>query len=134
MTKNAQKFTAFECPYGRFEYCRIPFGLKNAVSHYQRVMSSLIGEGTDHAGYVCNLLDDVLIFSETFEEHLQHVDAVLTVMENAKVFLNLSKCTFGFSELKWMGHILGRGERKPSPEKVKDVQDYPEPETVSEVR
>jgi len=97
-------------------------------------MSTLVGEGTDHASYVCNLLDDVLIFSETFEEHLKHVEAVLTVMEDAKVFLNLSKCTFGFSELKWMGHILGRGERKPSPEKVKDVQEYPEPETVTEVR
>ena len=134
VTKNAQKFTAFECPYGRFEYCRIPFGLKNAVSHYQRVMSSLVGEGTDHASYVCNLLDDVLIFSETFEDHLKHVDAVLTVMEQAKIFLNLSKCTFGFAELKWMGHILGRGERKPSPEKVKVVQEYPDPETVTEVR
>ena len=83
---------------------------------------------------MCNLLDDVLIFSETFEDHLKHVVAVLTVMEKAKVFLNLSKCTFGFSELKWMGHILGRGERKPSPEKMKDVQEYPEPETVTEVR
>ena len=71
--------------------------MKNAVSHYQRVMSSLVGEGTDHASYVCNLLDDVLIFSETFEDHLTHVDAVLTVMEKAKVFLNSSKCTFGLS-------------------------------------
>jgi len=72
---------------------------------------------------VCNLLDDVLIFSETFEDHLKHVDAVLsTVMKEAiaKMFhahdQTLSKFTFGFSELKWMGYIVGRGERKPSPE------------------
>jgi transposase InsO family protein len=134
LTKNAQQFTAFECPFGRFEYCRIPFGLKNAVSHYQRVMSSLVGENTVHASYVCNLLDDVLIFSETFDDHVKHVATILEVMEKAKIFLNLSKCTFGFEELKWMGHIIGRGTRKPSPEKTKDVQNYPVPTTVTEVR
>ena len=134
LTESSYEYTAFTCPFGHFEYRVIPFGLKNAVGHYQRVLSSLVGNGTQHASYCCNLIDDVLIHSKTFEEHIEHVKAVLATMKQARIFLNLKKCMFGYKELKWMGHILGGGTRKPCPDRIKDVCNYPIPNTVSEVR
>ena len=134
LTKSSYPYTAFTCPFGHFEYKVIPFGLKNAVGHYQRVMSNLVGEFSPHKDYCVNLIDDLLVHSKTFEEHLIHIAAVLDTAHKARLFLNRRKCMFGYPELKWMGHILGGGTRKPSPDKIKDVQNYPLPTTVAEVR
>ena len=135
LDESSFKYTAFTCPFGHFEYRVIPFGLKNAVGHYQGVLSSYVGPGTEHSSYCANLIDDVLVHSKTFEEHVVHVKAVLDTLANkAGLYMNLKKCMFAYKEIKWMGHILGGGHRKPDPAKIKAVCEYPLPTTVSEVR
>jgi hypothetical protein len=79
-------------------------------------------------------LDDILIFSKTREEHVKHVRQVLDVLKKEKLFLKMSKCEFGKTSLVYLGHIVGGGELKIDPSKVKVIVNWPKPNNVTEVR
>ena len=79
-------------------------------------------------------LDDILVFSKTREEHLQHVREVLQVLRDNQFQAKLSKCEFEKEELTFLGHIIGRHGIKPDPKKIAVVKEWPKPTTVTEVR
>jgi len=68
-------------------------------------------------------IDDV-VFSKTWEEHLEHLRAVLTALQQAGLTLKLPKCQFGLKEVKYLGHIIGGGQLRPDPEKLDAIQSY----------
>ena len=80
------------------------------------------------------MLDDVLVFSNTSEQHMEHVERVLQRFADNQLHLNLSKCTFGFPDANYLGQVVGSGVRKADPSKVSALLNFPSPTTASELR
>jgi hypothetical protein len=113
--------TAFKTKQGLFEWMVMPFGLCNAPATFMRVMNDVLGP----------FLDDILIFKKSCEENVKHVKQVLDVLRKEKLFLKLSKCEFGKTSIIYLGHIVGGGELKIDPPKVKFILEWPKPSNVT---
>ena len=124
--------TALVSRYGSYEYTVMPFGLCNAPATFQRIMNHLLREGLDK--FVLVFLDDILIFSRTKEEHLQHIKAVLHRLRSEKFFGRLHKCEFFRTEVEYLGFDVGKDGIKPSLSKIKAILNWPTPECVTDVR
>ena len=112
--------TAFITHQGLYKFQVMPFGLKNAPTVFQRVMQLVLHglkpeEGPD---YVSAYLDDVLVFSETLEEHLGHLRSVMGRLGAAGLKLKPSKCRFIRQEVEYLGHVLTPNDLRPNPERV----------------
>ena len=105
MEEDHKPYTAFTVgPLGLWECNRLPFGLTNAPATFQRVMETILG---DLNMKICVVyLDDIIIFSHSYEEHLQHLDAVFERIKQHGLKLNPSKCKFFQRRLKYLGHII----------------------------
>src|SRR3954462_3135136 len=109
----------------------MPMGLTNAPSAFQNDMELTLA---GLVWYCCMVyLDDVIIYSETFKDHLQHTREVLSRFQEAKVLLKTKKCHFCCEEVKYLGHIVGRGAIRPNPEKVKVIKECQVPRNVAEI-
>ena len=103
------KKTAFAVPLGKYEFTRMPFGLKNSQATFQRLMdksvASVRAKGfRDVSAYV----DNILITSKTFDDHIASLEAVLTAMEDYNLSLRADKCELGYTELKVLGYVQWR--------------------------
>ena len=129
--KDRQK-TAFNTHFGKYEYKVLPMGLSNAPAVFQAAMNKVFGSLLNKC--VCVYLDDILIFSKTPEEHLRHVEQVLTILRDNNLKAKRAKCEFFKPELKFLGHIVSAGGMRPDPAKVEAVTAWPTPVSVYEVR
>ena len=87
---DAIKKTAFVTPLGKYEYLKVPFGLAQAPAYFQNLMNKVLNMPHFNLAY----LDDVIIFSESAEQHLKHIQIVLARLKQAKLQLKKSKCLF----------------------------------------
>ena len=110
----------------------MPFGLSNCPSMSQRTMNVIFKPYLDK--FVMVYMDDILIFSKTAEEHLQHIRLVLAKLKEYKFYIRFSKCTFGRKQLEFLGHHLSGAGIRPSPSKVKVVADWQPPKDLKELR
>ena len=124
--------TAFRTRYGHYEWLVLPFGLTNAPATFQQLMNDILRPYLDQ--FVIVYLDDICIYSKTKEEHLEHLDKVLTILEQHRLFVGLDKCSFGVQEMEFLGHVVGTDGVKVDPKKVQAVKDWPTPKDVKEVR
>ena len=124
--------TAFTTPMGLFEYLVLPFGLSNAPSTFQSLINSILGPDLSHCCLV--YLDDIVVFSKSPEEHLQHLRLVLTKLQNANLYARLSKCRFALKAVKFLGHVVDEHGIMPDPDKIKIVLDWPVPTTTTDAR
>lgn len=124
--------TAFRTAMGLFQWRLLSFGLTNAPATFQAVMNNVFGHLLGRSVLV--YLDDILIFSKTPEEHLQHLREVLQILRDANLYAKLSKCTFGTHELEFLGHIISKDGLKVDPKKTAAVTSWPVPKDVSHVR
>ena len=124
--------TAFITKFGTFEFKVMPFGLCNAPATFQRIMNKVLGDSIHK--YVMVYLDDVIIYSKSFEEHLRHIEDVLNRIRRANLRLKAEKCHFGASELQFLGHVVGKDGVKPDPKKVEKIENYPIPKNIRELR
>ena len=127
--------TAFKTHTGLFEYTVLPFGLTNAPATFSRKMHELfqkymVGPGA----FVLIYLDDILIFSERVQDHLDHVAKTLQVLRDANLYAKLKKCSFNKTQVEYLGHIVGQGTVSADPKKVSAIKEYPLPTTVTELR
>ncbi|EKV17987.1 Retrotransposon polyprotein, putative [Penicillium digitatum PHI26] len=124
--------TAFRTKYGHFEYLVMPFGLTNAPATFQRFIIKAIEEYLDL--FVIVYLDDILVFSETLEEHIEHNKLVLQKMREAEVTLKLKKCEFHVQETTFLGYRISPNGLGMEEEKVKSIMEWPTPKSMKEVQ
>ena len=131
MNESDKEKTAFACHRGLFEFNVMPFGLSNAPAVFQELMSVVLqGLGDFAIAY----LDDILVFSPTLEDHLQHLDTIFDRLRKHDLKLKLKKCNFLESETNYLGFIIGKDGIKPDPKKVEAIRSLPIPTCVREVR
>lgn len=124
--------TGFTTCHGNYQFSRLPFGLCNAPASYQSVMTSVLNGLNFQIALV--YVDDVIIFSKNFEEHLHHLDLVFQRLRKAKLTLKPSKCKFAAPEVLYLGHIITRQGVKVDPNKTSAVDSFPKPKTQKELR
>ena len=123
---------SFTCPQGQFSYTVLPFGLTNAVSCFQRVLTRVM---QPYIGkFVEVFLDDILIHSKSPEEHAEHLRLVFEVLRKHKLCCNKDKCKFNQHELPYLGMIVGRDGIRVDPRKVAVLQSWPVCKNSQEVR
>ena len=116
--------SAFITPVGHFQWRYMPFGLQNASATFSHLVSKLLlGLDTFCAAY----LDDIIIFSDKWEEHLSRLRTVLSRIRAANLTLSPTKCCFAVAEVDYLGHHVGLGRVQPRAKKVQTVLDYPAP-------
>ncbi|CAJ2644751.1 unnamed protein product [Trifolium pratense] len=124
--------TAFRTHQGHYEWLVMPFGLTNAPATFQSLMNTIFQ--TVLRKYVLVFFDDILIYSKTWQEHLEHLSAVLQVLQDNQLFVKLSKCSFGVSEIEYLGHTVNGNGVSMDKEKVQAVLDWPTPKNVKQLR
>lgn len=127
----SRPYTAFKTPLGLFHFTVLPFGLHGAPATFQRMMDHVLQGGEEcSAAY----LDDVVIFSNTWTEHIQHLKQTLEKIQGAGLTLNVGKCSWAQREASYLGYLLGNGQLKPQVSKVEAIHRSPQPRTKKEVR
>ncbi len=124
--------TAFTTPFGLFEYRRMPFGVCNGPSTFQRLMQAVMSDLIFQVLIV--YLDDILLFSKTFEEHLERLEMVLKRLAETGLKVKLGKCCFLQDSVRFLGHQVSVQGISPDPGKVAAVSNWKIPETVKELR
>ena len=124
--------SAFVCKYGHFEMTRMPFGLNNAASTFQRTMEMAL-RGLQWI--TCLIyIDDVIVFGKTFEEHLARVEEVLERIQAAGLKLKPEKCRMLQKEVVFLGHVVSGKGVQPSPTNISKIISWPRPKTAKQVK
>ena len=124
--------TAFICTEGLFEFEVMPFGLCNAPATYQRLMNLMLAGLTWKSCLV--YLDDILVFSASFEAHLADLEEVLKRLRTAGMLLKVSKCFFALKSVAYLGHVVSAEGIRADPAKVAKIRAYPTPRSLPELR
>ena len=124
--------TAFRTHRGHFEFVVMPFGVSNAPATFQRLMNKVFAKELD--AFILVYLDDILVFSRTKEEHLEHIRTALGRLRDAKIYARLHKCEFFKDKVEYLGFDVSARGVQPSPDKVRAVVEWPKPSSVKDVR
>ncbi len=124
--------TAFTTPFGIFEYCRMPFGVCNGPSTFQRLMQTTMGDLIFQIMLV--YLDDILVYAPTFPEHLQRLEIVFKRLKETGLKVKPEKCHFLQQEVFFLGHQVSAQGIAMDPGKIEAVKEWKVPKTVKELR
>ena len=116
MNPEDQPETAFVTPQGLFEFTVLAFGLKNAAATFQKLVDKIL-----------RVTDDIGIFSQTWNDHMMHLEEVLQRIKKAGLTVKATKCHVGKNELKYLGYIAGNGKIKLLESKVESIVNWPMP-------
>ncbi|KAE8255065.1 hypothetical protein A4X13_0g3178 [Tilletia indica] len=132
MDEASRDLTGFVTFRGLRRYKRMPFGLKQAPSWFQRAMDRVLGVA--RWKFALAYLDDIVVYSLTFADHLAHVDVVLAALERAGLTVSPSKCRFAYESVSLLGYRVSSMGLMTDKEKTRAVTDFPEPTTAVEAR
>src|SRR6185503_8422254 len=124
--------TAFRTHDGLYEFLVMPFGLCNAPATFQALMNDILRPFL--LRFVLVFFDDILIYSETWADHLRHVRTVFTVLHQHRLFVKRSKCAFGVESISYLGHTISAAGVAMDPAKVQAVAEWPQPRSARAVR
>ena len=124
--------TAFRTHDGLYEFLVMPFGLCNAPATFQALMNDVLRPFLRR--FVLVFFDDILIYSTSWADHLRHLRAVLTMLQQHQLFVKRSKCAFGVSSISYLGHIISEAGAAMDYAKVQAVADWPQPRSARAVR
>lgn len=124
--------TAFSTENGHFEFKRMPFGLKNAPSTFQRVMNNIL---RGYQNEICSVyLDDIIIFSTSLQEHTNRLRKIFQRLRESNFKIQLDKSEFLKHNVNYLGHIITPNGIEPNPDKIRAVKDFPIPTTPKEIK
>jgi len=124
--------SAFITHRGVFQFNRLPFGLSNSPKSFQSLMAKVLKGMNFKAALV--YIDDVLIFSKNFNQHLEHLEQLFSNLRQANLKLHPAKCTFASSSVKYLGHIISKDGVRVSPENTDKIRSFPEPTNAKQVK
>ena len=130
LTTDSIPRTASMSPFGKYEYVKVPFGLAQAPAYFQELMTGVLKDLPFAMAY----LDDIIIYSSTPEEHLQHIKTVFKKLCHANLSMKLGKCHFFAKEIQYLRHILGTEGIKPVPAKTEAIKAMHPPVNPKQVR
>ena len=125
--------TAFICSEGLYEYERMPMGLSNSPATFQRLMQHIIPADI-RMKHALVYLDDIIIHSETFLEHIEHLDDILTRVSAANLKIKPKKVAFAQNSVKYLGHLVTSEGVKPDPSRVEAIAKWELPKSVKDLR
>lgn len=123
--------TAFSTPNGHFEYTRMPFGLKNAPSCFQRMMNSVLMGLTNTQCFV--YLDDVVLYGSTLEDHNRKLKNIFYRLRENNLKLQLDKCEFLKKSCEYLGHVISDDGVRPNPRKVECIERVSQPQSQKQI-
>lgn len=129
--KGDEWLTSFATRYGQFEWLVMPFGLCNAPATWQSFINSLIRDCLDD--FATAYLDDILIYSKTYEEHIQHVQLILQRLQDASLPLDVDKCSFCVQRVDYLGVVLTPEGVEMDPKKVEVITSWKTPQSPREL-
>ena len=124
--------TACVTRYGAYEFLAMPFGLTNAPAAFCTLMNKVLAPFLDR--FVVVYLDDIVIYSKTLEEHVEHLREVFRTLRDNQLYVKKEKCSFAQEEVAFLGHIVGRGKIRMDPAKIKAILEWEPPTKVTELR
>ncbi|XP_062599512.1 uncharacterized protein LOC134261046 [Saccostrea cucullata] len=130
LTSSAKPKTAFQTSKGLFQFRVMPFGLVTAPATFSRLMRKLLYGMSN----IDNFIDDIIVFTEDLDQHLEVLHELFTRLRNANLTAKPSKCAVGYKSLECLGHIVGENQLKPNPDKVRAIQEAPAPSTKRQLR
>ena len=128
----SEEYTTFRTRYGSYKCKVLPFGLCNGPGTYQRYMNDVLLDYLDN--FCMAYLDDILIYSESVEEHQAHVESVLKRLQEAGLQADIKKCEFHVTRTRYLGYIITTEGIEADPEKVEPLRNWKYPRTVTAVR
>ncbi|GKA66244.1 putative reverse transcriptase domain-containing protein [Tanacetum coccineum] len=124
--------TAFRTRYGHFKFTVMPYGLTNAPAIFMDLMNRVCRPYLDK--FLIVFIDDILIYSKTQEEHVEHLRLVLQLLKKEKLYAKFSKCKFWPREVQFLRHVINGNEIHVNPSKIEAVKNWKAPRTSTEVR
>ncbi|XP_046422345.1 uncharacterized protein LOC124180641 [Neodiprion fabricii] len=132
LERESRPYTAFLHGSTLYQFCRIPFGLKTAGSGFIRALN--IAFNNDFTTFLTPYVDDLLVASNNFKQHLEHLDLIFTRLKQYNFTLRLRKSTFFSNTLPFLGFILSTEGVSPDPEKLKIIRDFAQPENKKQLQ
>ncbi len=132
LTEEDREKTAFRTHRGLFQFQRMPFGLRNGPSIFQRIMQNILAPYLWLFSLV--YIDDVVVYSKTYEDHIEHLDKVLEAIENTGLTLSPQKCHLFYDSILLLGHKVSRLGLSTHHEKVKAILELKHPTKLSELQ
>ncbi len=130
LTPRASEISAFVTPDSFLQYTVLAFGMRNAPATFQRLMQKVLSGVQNCEAY----LDDVVVYSNCWEDHMKTLNTIFTRLADASLTLNLAKCEFAKGEVTYLGKKVGRGSVKPVEAKVAAILEFPIPTNKRELR
>ncbi|GFT75533.1 retrovirus-related Pol polyprotein from transposon 17.6 [Nephila pilipes] len=130
MSSESKQVTSFVTHTGQYSFRVMPYGLKNAAATFQRTINQLL---TQHRRYAEAYINDIIIFSSSWKDHLRHLEAALCSLNEANFTNKLQKSSFVEPQVKLLGHVAGSGKHSPDPEKVLAIKNLLPPKTNKDV-
>jgi hypothetical protein len=122
--------TACKTKYGLYEWLEIPFGLTNALSTFIRLMNHALSAFLGR--FVVVYFDDILVYSKSLDEHIEHLHCVLAVLRKEKLYANLKTCSFCLDKVVFLGYLVSGKGLAVDEEKVKAIKEWPTPKSITE--
>ena len=132
ITRNSKKFLGFSIGTRTFVFRVLPYGMNTSTSVFMEALKAVFGQET--LKFLLLFIDEGIIKSKTFEEHLNHLKIIFIAIEDANMTLNLAKCQFLRSSVSFLGHTISNEGILPMPETLSKVENFPKPKTVSQLQ
>jgi len=128
-----RKKTAFVTQEGHFQWTCLPFGLKTSPAIFQRVLSTILKK-YKLTEFAVNYIDDILIFSKNFYDHISHLTQLLKAIQTEGFRLKFTKCTFATDSVKYLGHVIQNNSISPVKDNLVSINNFPVPKTQKNIR